>query len=299
MKIVHIKNLSAFMWPINAKVDGVDFEICHHRKANSSAIFDGLIKWLHLQLTVDGRFMFNRYFRNLYLRTMEQAYALAEDEIVQAMRDGGTCLDCGAHDGYRYKNLEQAGLDPDSYQGIEWNADAVEAAIKRGANVIQGDLNKELVFQNESFKCIYGLSLLEHLLNPCNYLRECYRCLEKGGTLVILTPNISTFFTIALLIAGKMPSSGPHPDSNALLKQEELIKVSHDSLTYDSESDFPVHRHLVVFSYKVLKSYLVMLGFDEIKGYGFGLYPFPNFMQKYLQKIDPYHCHQMVFIARK
>ena len=39
--------------------------------------------------------------------------------------------------------------------------------------------------------------------------------------------------------------------------------------------------------------------FEDVKGYGFGLYPFPNFMQPVLEKIDPYHCHQMVFIAKK
>jgi hypothetical protein len=52
-----------------------------------------------------------------------------------------------------------------------------------------------------------------------------------------------------------------------------------------------VHRHLLVFSYRVLKQYLEMLGF--------GLYPFPNFMQRPLERIDPYHCHQMVFVATK
>jgi len=36
-----------------------------------------------------------------------------------------------------------------------------------------------------------------------------------------------------------------------------------------------------------------------VQGYGFGLYPFPGFMQPMLERIDPYHCHQMVFIARK
>lgn len=116
---------------------------------------------------------------------------------------------------------------------------------------------------------------------------------------MILTPNISTYFTAALILAGKMPSSGPHPDSDALLKKEELFKVSHESLQPDTETDTPVHRHLVVFSFKVLKSYLSMLGFEEIRGYGYGLYPFPNFMQKPLEKLDPYHCHQMVFVARK
>jgi hypothetical protein len=123
--------------------------------------------------------------------------------------------------------------------------------------------------------------------------------LKQGGTFVLLTPNISTYFTAILILLGRMPSSGPHPDSDVLVKEEEVFKVSSDQLQWDTESDTPVHRHLVVFSYKVLKKYLKMLGFSHIRGYGFGLYPFPNFIQPVFEKIDPYHCHQMVFIAKK
>lgn len=244
--------------------------------------------------------MLANYFKGLYDRTMRESYSLAHTEIVNALQDGGKCLDCGANRGKKYDLLkEEMGLEQHLYRGIEWNADAVKIARDNGLHLTQGDLNKDLMFPDDEFKCVFGLSVLEHLLNPCNYLRECYRCLENGGTLVILTPNISTYFTVALLLSGRMPSTGPHPDSNALLKQEEVFKVSHDSLQPDTETETPGHRHLIVFSYKVLKSYLEMLGFAEVKGFGFGLYPFPNFMQKPLERIDPYHCHQMVFIARK
>lgn len=231
---------------------------------------------------------------------MEEAYSVAHKEILNALQKGGQVLDCGAQSGQKYTFLNQAmGLEKSLYHGLEWDSDLVEAASEQELNIKQGDLNKEMMFPDEMFTCIFGLSVLEHLLNPCKYLRESYRCLEKGGVLVILTPNISTFFTVALLLLGKMPSSGPHPDSDALLKQEELFKVSPDCLQHDTETDTPVHRHLVVFSYRVLKSYLKILGFREVRAYGFGLYPFPNFSQDILQKIDPYHCHQMVFIARK
>jgi len=244
--------------------------------------------------------MLKAYFKKLYQRTMREAYARAHAEIESALGDNGTCLDCGALDGKKFKYFKETmGLTADRYTGIEWNAESAESARQQGINVIQGDLNKELAFADNSFTCIFGLSVLEHLLNPCRYLRESYRCLETDGTLVLLTPNISTFFTVALLLVGKMPSSGPHPDSDALLKNEELFKVSDDSIVSDTETDTPVHRHLVVFSFRVLRSYLEMLGFKDIRGYGFGLYPFPNFTQGILEKLDPYHCHQMVFIARK
>jgi SAM-dependent methyltransferase len=244
--------------------------------------------------------MLNKYLKKLYDRTIYMAYSLAYKEIVNIMRNGGKCLDCGAYDGGRYETLSKSfNIDLNSYYGIEWSAIQVEIACSKNLNVIQGDLNKGIDFPDNTFRCIFALSLLEHLLNPCRFLKECYRTLEEGGILIILTPNISTYFTALLILLGKMPSTGPHPDSDLLLKQEELYKVSHESLQPATETDTPVHRHLVVFSFRVLLSYLKLLGFKHVKGYGFGLYPFPNFMQPLLEKIDPYHCHQMVFIAHK
>ena len=116
---------------------------------------------------------------------------------------------------------------------------------------------------------------------------------------MILTPNISTYFTAVLILVGRMPSSGPHPDSDELMRTEEIFKGSSDSPRTDTESDTPVRRHLVVFSYRVLRKYLRMIGFSNIAGRGFGLYPFPRFAQPLLERIDPYHCHQMVFVATK
>lgn len=231
---------------------------------------------------------------------MDVSYNLAFKEIANMLMDGGHCLDCGANTGSSFKRINKSiNLDKSRYHGIEWNEAAVHQSQLKGLNVIQGDLNRKLPFEDGQFHCVFGLSLLEHLLNGCAFMKECHRVLENGGKLILLTPNISTFFTIALLLIGKMPSSGPYPDSNALLAKEEFFKVSNDKLIHDTESETPVHRHLVVFSYRVLRQYLTMVGFSEVQGYGFGLYPFPTFMQPVLEKIDPYHCHQMVFVARK
>jgi ubiquinone/menaquinone biosynthesis C-methylase UbiE len=111
---------------------------------------------------------------------MQDAYSQAHNEIVIALREGGACLDCGAHLGQKYEFLHaRIGMHKSRYNGIEWNADLVRVARGKGLNVLRGDLNKEMPFEDQAYRCIFGLSVLEHLLNPCKYLRECYRCLEK------------------------------------------------------------------------------------------------------------------------
>lgn len=244
--------------------------------------------------------MIRDYFRRLYRRTMREAYARATDEIVACVRPGAAILDCGANNGYMFDILSGRGpLSVSQYHGLEWDAESARAARSRGLDVVQADLNQGIPYESGRFGCVFGLSLLEHLLNGCRFIRECYRVLQPGGKLVLLTPNIATYFSAALILAGKMPSTGPHPDSDALLAREEVFRVRSDELGHDAERDMPVHRHLVVFSYRVLRDYLAMAGFAEVRGYGFGLYPFPNVLQPLLERIDPYHCHQMVFVATK
>ena len=244
--------------------------------------------------------MLRRYFKNLYERTMGEAYGLASREIVRALENGGDCLDCGAAGGHWFDKLSDlAGMDKSRYYGVEWNPELANESRNKGLNIIHGDLNNDLPFESGKFTCVFALSVLEHLLNGCHFLKECRRVLKDKGTLILITPNISTYFTIALLLLGNMPSTGPHPDSAALVKEGELFKVSSEEIVPDPESHTPVFRHLVVFSFRALRNYLRMIGFSDVVGRCFGLYPFPNFMQPVLERIDPYHCHQMVFTAKK
>lgn len=68
---------------------------------------------------------------------------------------------------------------------------------KKGLKVIRGDLNRGLPFKDESFDCIFGLSVLEHLINGCHFLKEANSLLTPGGHLILVTPNLSAWFNIS------------------------------------------------------------------------------------------------------
>lgn len=231
---------------------------------------------------------------------MNEAYGKSQSAIIDTMQNGGKFWIVAAMMGVMYQKLaSRTYTKPQDYYGLEWNESLVKCCNDNGINAKKHDLNKPLPFSPGMFQCVVALSVLEHLLFSSRFMQETYRVLDDKGTLVLLTPNISTLFTIVQLILGKMPSSGPHPDSLALLNSLQKMKVKKSVHIPDVETDNPLHRHLIIFSFRVLKLYLKMIGFTDVSGYGFGNYPFPIFMQPMMEKIDPYHCHQMVFIARK
>ncbi len=185
---------------------------------------------------------------------------------------------------------------------IMWGLNGITTVFywrdKTDSTLFGGDLNQNLPFHDEIFDCILGLSVLEHLIHGCRFLKEATRLLKPGGHLILITPNLSAWFNIFLLGIGHMPSSGPHPDSVLLLRKNTPIQFRNAGVAHVEDS-IPTDRHLVVFTYKVLRFYLESLGFEHIIGKAYGIYPFPKFMQPILEKIDPWHCHQMLFNCRK
>jgi ubiquinone/menaquinone biosynthesis C-methylase UbiE len=91
-------------------------------------------------------------------------------------------------------------------------------AVERGARVTSMDIGKNLLkqvakkcdservvgsildmpFKNDQFDYIISSEVIEHVSHPDKALRELYRVLKPGGTLVLTTPN--RFWYFALLI---------------------------------------------------------------------------------------------------
>ena len=52
------------------------------------------------------------------------------------------------------------------------------------------NFNEPLPFDDQCFDVIYTIEVMEHLHRPYDLLKECFRVLKPGGSLIASTPNI-------------------------------------------------------------------------------------------------------------
>lgn len=113
---------------------------------------------------------------------MVEAYAVARSATAEVLRSSGECLDRDASEGLEFEYLQRAiGLDNNCYAGIEWNVEIVKIGQEKGRKILQGDLNRAIALPDNKLQCVFAYTVLEHLLNPCHFIRESYRCLKPGG----------------------------------------------------------------------------------------------------------------------
>jgi 2-polyprenyl-3-methyl-5-hydroxy-6-metoxy-1,4-benzoquinol methylase len=76
--------------------------------------------------------------------------------------------------------------------GLDFDPTAVERVRSQlGLNVHCGSL-QDAAFAERSFDVIAMSHVIEHLPDPRAVLRECFRILRPGGTLVLITPNTAS-----------------------------------------------------------------------------------------------------------
>jgi 2-polyprenyl-3-methyl-5-hydroxy-6-metoxy-1,4-benzoquinol methylase len=102
--------------------------------------------------------------------------------ILKWLNKGGITLDLG------YMGNEIVGTQLHDFLVKNHNGKIIGVDIQRGAE-IEADLNKKTPFKKNSITNIIAADVIEHLLKPFEFLKECHRILKPKGKLILTTPN--------------------------------------------------------------------------------------------------------------
>lgn len=151
----------------------------------------------------------------------------------------GKILDIGASSGDFLFLAKKAGLEA---HGVEINQRTAEMAQARGLSVFIGSL-EEAPLMPKSFNAIFLGDVIEHVPDPRILLEKCKDLLLPGGSLIISTPNLDSFWARGTLLLYK------------------YFGIPWSVLT-------PPH-HLYQFREKNLDSFLLSYGFHKEKSWFF------------------------------
>ena len=110
------------------------------------------------------------------------------------MKRGDKLLDVGCGRGDFLKGFKDLGLDVYGLDNEKSHSRMLKDIKVRYANIE----SEPFPFENQMFDVVFSKSLIEHLFNPENFMRECDRVLKPAGRVIIMTPDwisqMKTFF---------------------------------------------------------------------------------------------------------
>jgi len=98
-------------------------------------------------------------------------------------------LDVGCGAGERLEQMRGLGW---TVSGLDFDEKAVGVAKARGLDVSCGTI-PGIWFPPETFDVVTMNHVIEHVPDPIELLKECYRILKPGGKVVLTTPNSSSW----------------------------------------------------------------------------------------------------------
>jgi SAM-dependent methyltransferase len=132
-------------------------------------------------------------YKGLQIHALPGLHEFVAERVYAHSRIGCTVLDLAAGSGAMSQRLVDAGYKVTATDYVVENF-----RLHSSVPFFQIDLNGQFSAGQESvFETVVASEIIEHLENPRNFIRECFRLLKPGGTLVMSTPNLNNSASIA------------------------------------------------------------------------------------------------------
>lgn len=147
----------------------------------------------------------------------------------------GNLLDVGCSNGEFMYHAYKRGFE---VHGVELNSGTADIGIKHGLKIFKGILN-DAKYEDKFFDVIFLGDVIEHVLSPKEFMKECDRILKPNGRVIISTPNLDCTWakiTIALDKVFKIPCSSVTPPYHTFQFSENNLDLLLSSLNFSKTS---------------------------------------------------------------
>jgi ubiquinone/menaquinone biosynthesis C-methylase UbiE len=205
---------------------------------------------------------------------------------------GEVMIDIGCGDGTITKQLAKS-IGAKEVWGVDISERSLAMARSKGIKTLKLDVNHEMLpFPDNTVDVVTGIEIIEHLINPDNFLKEAYRVLKDNGYLILSTPNLGSWLN-RLLLLGYTPAfyevslrfklGKPFRSVRKVVKEEGVVAG-----------------HLRLYTLKALIQHLSIYGFSIIKIAGASVYGgrIVGYVDKLFERI-PSLASDIIIIAKK
>lgn len=157
------------------------------------------LKWYQPMVAGDAKFYEQLQQHDWYYQDHKPEYDFAKNQV----RQGDNVLEIGCGKGTFGRLIGQKA----NYSGLEFNHTAVEKANAAGLNVVIDTVENHANKNQGVYDVVCHFQVLEHVLNPHQFLEACVKALKPGGKLMVAVPSDDSFMSVAESIWLNMP---PH-----------------------------------------------------------------------------------------
>lgn len=138
------------------------------------------------KLYVNSRFTYKNLTNNL-----RSSYGEILLEAVKYSKNNGSFLEIGCGNGFMLDEALKIGFQ--KVAGIEPSLDAISRAPKTIQPMIKQDVLRPGIYRKNSFDVIAVFQVFDHIPDPNNFLKTCFRLLQRGGVLVLMNHDVESF----------------------------------------------------------------------------------------------------------
>lgn len=183
-------------------------------------------------------------------------------------------------------------LFSDNIYGFDLNTKAVRVAKTYGIKAKLNDAEKRWPYHNSFFDVVLASHIIEHVRDPDFLLTEAMRVLKPEGYLVVITPNLASWFNRILLLLGLQPFFTEVSTKDKTLGLSYLKPLIGDTT--------PVG-HLRIFTHGSIKELIELHQFtiERTAGVEFGVFPwYLRFADQLISRFTPL-ASSLIVIAKK